>query len=213
MSTEETKEEGGSAEEVRPAASPQTSATSADASPAQDDQDPNQRRWLVACLALLVVGGAFWGYRRWLRPGRQLPGFLSSRGGVVPGGTPAVSLQQAPAADAPAVSPQQAPAADAPVLALLTPLREGGTVANGRITRITGVYQGAVYVSIQAGSSTFVLTISRAEEGLNSMRAGPYALDLIGGPPGAVAMQLSQSVLQVLQANVRTPVPAGLAVR
>lgn len=206
MSPEDTKEEAGGAEEAAPAAAPQEVAV-ADAPPAQakgteesEEDDPNQRRWLVACLALLVVGGAFWGYRRWLRPGRRLPGSVMSRGGVVPGNTPAVSLQQAPAADA-------------AVLALLSPLRDGGTVANGRISRITGVYQGAVYVSVQAGSNNFVITISRAEEGLNSMRAGPYALDLIGGPPGPVAMQISQAILQVLQTNVRSPMPAGLAVR
>ena len=209
MISEDTKEESPKAEEASlvPTSTEVPGSVSAEKPPAESAEETvediaGQRRWMVACLALLIVGGAFFGYRRWLRPARRQawlrPGV--SGGSEGSGGGPSALLEQAPAAD------------DA-VLAMLTPLRQGGAIANGRITRITGVHRGAVYLNIRAGSQDFVLTISRAEAALNSMRAGPYALDLVSGPPGPVAMQLSQMVLQALQTNVRVPVPSGMTVR
>ncbi len=210
MISEDTKEEGPKAEEASTAPPLTETPEGAEKPPSAEvtEETPEdiaeQRRWMVACLALLVVGGAFFGYRRWLRPTGRQPWLRPGVGGVGEGGSGNGTASATMA---------QAPAADAAVLAILTPLREGGTIANGRITRITGVHHGAVYMNIRAGSQDFILTISRAEATLNSMRAGPYALDLVSGPPGPVAMQLSQLVLQALQANIRVPVPSGLAVR
>lgn len=205
MNPDDTKAESATTGDASPVPAPPEGVVN-DAAPAlaagRDEVDGSipQRRWMIACLALLAGGGAVWGYRRWSRSGRRQP---PGTGGGANGG----------AGNNVALAMERAPAANDAVLALVTPLREGEAIANGRVTRITGVYNGAVFVSVQAGAQAFVLTVSRAEAELNSMRAGPYALDLVSGPPGPVALQLSQALLRVLQANVRVPVPAGMTVR
>lgn len=179
--------------------------------PAGRSDDP---RTLAAGVAILALGTALLVVRGRLHP--TLPPRTPHAAGVVRAPHPPPSaVRRHAAATPPPSDPGPAPPrppAGAAELALVSPLVVGARLGDGEITAITAVQQGFMHVLVLRNGRTLDLGIGLGREGVAALRAGRYAVYILGSTsPDPASFPVADALARHVRANAHAPPPAAMS--
>ena len=174
-------------------------------------------RMLATGVAILALGAALVVTRGRRHPTRP-PRTPHAASGAQPIGAPDPPAGGAPSAPpippvggAPTRAPP-APPAGAAELARVAPLVAGAALGDGEITAITGVQRGFMHVLVRRGAQTFDLGIGLARDGIAGLRAGRYAVYILGSTrPDPAAFPIADALARRMVVNAGVAPPPGMS--
>lgn len=121
-------------------------------------------------------------------------------------------LRDASVVDVPVDVPrgEDVPAAGAAELAILEPLRAGAPLGDGRIERVSRVFDGRILIEVSRGATRVTLAVMLHNPALDQLfRAGRYAVYIHSSADPSVH-NLVPRVAAALELHQDAPVPEGL---